>query len=608
MSNSLRSHLAARLVERIAAHGDRHLTLDEMADLYCRKYRIVKRWLAQQHLSKCMTCRMRQEHLEGRHAARMLRLYSDSLGPLDSRLSYKPRAEFANWLALQAREPAYSGALTRRSTMLPVRRYAFYSACAGIVLGILGGSASYWYRSPNLSATAFLMRSEKLEAPSQSAAFPVVHQTIEIRTSTQRMERSLYWDIQGKRQPKQVQLVRNNEQLRHALETAGVNWEQPISAAAYQSWHDRQHTQADRVRRTGVHLLTLTTTVADGAVAEESLTVRDSDFHPVRRTVDFRTSGTVEIAEVDFKLLPWSAVGAGIFEPLPDASQAGLTATRDVVSPPSHGLHAPVLPSEAQLDEAELAARLILNQLHADSGEQIELHRLPQNIEVDGLVQTDERKRELTTQLMTVPRLKVAILSVPDLEKHPVTQVGSVSVRAADLPDNASALGSYLLAQGSTTDTVNAAAQHLFNSALAVSQETQAIADLRARFRITRDMTVVSSATLSELIYSHHLRLEAALLEERLFLEKTGGIPATERTPSEPVHTDAAGNTSLIDAARNLALSRELTQTQAPAVRTAAAIFADMSDTVTHLFVDARAVYARPEDDSTLNIHASGKR
>src|SRR6201999_2346890 len=109
-----------------------------------------------------------------------------------------------------------------------------------------------------------------------------------------------------------------------------------------------------------------TTTVPGGLVEQQSLTVRDTDFHPVRRTVSLRESGTVEIAEVDFKILPWSAVNADIFEPV---DTAGITAA----SNPARVLSFPRMPevlTEDQLDEAELAARLVLNQLHADTGEQ----------------------------------------------------------------------------------------------------------------------------------------------------------------------------------------------------------------------------------------------
>ena len=182
---------------------------------------------------------------------------------------------------------------------------------------------------------------------------------------------------------------------------------------AYQDWHDRQRVRQDQIRRSSGNLLVLTTTIPSGDVVEQSLTVRGTDFHPVIRTVEFRNRETVEIAELDYHVLPWTAAEANLFLP---ENISGTTILR--VSPLSSCFHLMPL-TEGQLDEAELGVRLVLNKLHADTGEQTQIERSTSGVEVKGLVETDKRKRELMDQLQIVPRLKISILSMEELRRRP---------------------------------------------------------------------------------------------------------------------------------------------------------------------------------------------
>src|ERR1700753_2096846 len=115
---------------------------------------------------------------------------------------------------------------------------------------------------------------------------------------------------------------------------------------------------------------------------------------------------------------------------------------------PLPSLHRPLAPTPEQLDETELTARLILNQLAADTGEQIAIHRLPDVIEVDGLVETEEGKRQLETHLASVPRLKLVLQSAAHMREAPLVGGESVSVQATSLPDHPSALEKYLQSRG----------------------------------------------------------------------------------------------------------------------------------------------------------------
>ncbi len=123
-----------------------------------------------------------------------------------------------------------------------------------------------------------------------------------------------------------------------SLASAGVDWNEPLSASGYQRWHDSQRVRQDEVTRIGHNLLKLTTVSAQGAVEQQSLTVREMDFHPVQRTIEFRDgSNTVEIAELEFKILPWQAVDASLFEPAMSSNAVSdAVNTRQVIPFPIH--------------------------------------------------------------------------------------------------------------------------------------------------------------------------------------------------------------------------------------------------------------------------------
>jgi len=371
---------------------------------------------------------------------------------------------------------------------------------------------------------------------------------------------------------------------------AGLDWDEPISASNYQGWHDHQHVREDKIVRAGSHLLKLTTTVPEGLVAEQSLTVRDTDFHPVRRTVAFRDRRTVEIAEVDFKILPWSAVDANIFEPEARIEAEATMAPAGVLSFP----RMPETLPEGELDETELGARLILNQLHADTGEQIEIDRVPQEVEVKGLVETDERKRELQAQLRVVPHLKISIQSLADLTNNHGVNDPVSNIATASMPDQPSPLETYLRLNGQSLGTVNVLAHRLFDNALAISQESKAINDLQTRFVPDEQKTVIASATVVQLIYSHRERLLASLKQERELLAEAQGDPADEDAPPSP-------ESSLMESAlKNLALCKELTQTSTVPTRNAEKIVAEMSVVAADLNREAHETNLKPKGNSAL--------
>ena len=564
-----------------------------LAKLYCRELSLLGLWAAKRHLARCAECRecrRRKQRLEGPRAARMLALYRASVNDAEMSLPVKPRAVFTQWLQRVLREAAAQDARRDAAVLfeahgggfqVSVRSLAF-ALVLTLAVGVSITALLRWQKSPGIGADDFLVRAAKVESIGFSTP-GVIHQTVRIKTARMNVQRSLYWDRQGVRRVKGVALDKSEQELRAKLDAAGVDWDQPISATSYRNWQNH-HARVDRIARSGTHLMTVTATAAEGDVAEESLTVRETDMHPVERKIDFRNHETVEIAELDYSILPWNAVVASIFEPLNSLAERRTPAFVPLPSVQT--------PTPGQLDEDELSARLILNRMHADEGEQIEIRRLPEAVEVDGVVESEERKRQLITQLMMAPRLKISIQSESDWKAS--QSIASIRVEERSLPDTPSALAVYERSRGRSVDESSNLARQLFDEALAVSHEANAIADLNSRYNRNGQMPVVASATLETLIYSHHERLEEALRKEHVLLRSLGQTGAASAS-------NRALGTLVEEAARNLALMKELTQTNLPATRKAEAIFADLSSAADRIAVSAAKSYGPSSVDSARN-------
>ena len=574
-----------------------HLSDDRLASLICGELSLWERWGARQHLATCWHCRLRKDELEGRRADDFFEGYLKIRRK--EKLPKEPEMEFSHKLRLQIQSTAPKEEKAIRFPRIPLPELSFMNPAlvTAIVCGFVAFlSLAFWWqqRSPQISSNALLVQAEKWDTPSLASALGVVYQPVRITLSKQSkkatIDRSIYRDTQGKRQPKQVKLDAAEQQLQDTLTEAGLDWNEPLSASGYQNWHDRQRVREDNIVRAGSHLLRLTTTDPDGLVAEQSLTVRDTDFHPVKRTVELRDNSTVEIAELDFKILPWSAVDANVFEPFGNAASSIAANSARVLPFP----RLPEVLTEGQRDEAELGARLILNQLHADSGAQIEILRGPQSITVNGLVETEEQRRGLQARLQMVPHVTPSIQSAENIRRNPSLGDSIQSLAVASMPDQPSPLKTYLQARGRSVAEINDLGQRLFNSVLTVSQESKEIADLQARFGPEEHRTALASATLAELMYSHRQRLDAALKHERELLAETQSAPVSGQAA-------AARASSLFEAAdRNLSLAKELTQTHSPAVRSADKILAEMSVTMDDLATRLHESYGKSQSNSAL--------
>src|SRR5207244_1650186 len=140
-------------------------------------------------------------------------------------------------------------------------------------------------------------------------------------------------------------------------------WEDPLSPASYRAWHDNLSQRRDEVVQATRELITLKTTTADGPIVEASITARTADFHSVAEQFRLRDMRLVEISELAWEIMPLDAVNPTTF--VVEPPRLSVVPTMVLSLPPG--------PTDAELAESELRARLTLHAERADLGEEIEL-------------------------------------------------------------------------------------------------------------------------------------------------------------------------------------------------------------------------------------------
>jgi hypothetical protein len=566
------------VLEVLVANVGTHLSDDTLSRVVSGELPSARSRRAKRHLSKCWKCRSRHEELE-RAAMGFVELHKQIATPNPPEAP-EWREMFLARLDQAASEIAPAPWWSRfvfhlRSAWLanmnPVIASVVVVAVACLTLLVI------WQRSiPSVSAAELLERAETSENSLSHTNQPgVVYQKIHIRSKYGTLDRDLYRDREGRRQPKSEAVSDRMAMVKAKLSIAGVSWDDPLSASSYKAWHDKQVVERDVVRRPEKSLLKLTTKTEGGVVVQESLTVREADFHPVKRTVELVDLGTVEIEELNYAVLSWDAVNAGMFEsPLPPVSPA----------PPAALPRAPsarLLPSPQQLEDAELQARLALNHVNADTSEQIRVERSDTAVEIKGIVETEERKQQLITSLRSIPHVSSSILSVEELRTQPRSESSVTSVQQYSSVGQPSPLQQYMTKKGLTGVDLNRVSRELLDACLVVQREASGLSELQSRFSSTEQLSVASRSALNELKTNHLAGLVAGLDAEvaqlgELDLPSVPDVPLTSSIDVSEIDLEPQVRTHQL-------LCQELITGGGDQQRSAAAIASDIFASVDRL-------------------------
>ena len=469
--------------------------------------------LAQRHLNRCSKCRA--EHRRIVRTALDIVEYRQAalkrIGPLPSakRELFIRRLDAELW---SARRPWWRRLLPRPEILAyATSPPALISALILIVAGLVTVSVLRW-PVPTVSAAEFMDRAVVSDRrPAQLPRSGVICRRLLIKTGQKTLEHPIYRDLSGHRQRKYARVGREEADLAARLALAGVNWDDPLSAASFKSWHDRQVHPVDKVQSSGDGLLTMSTRLPSTDILQESLTVAGDSFHPVQRTVEYRAIGKIEVSEISVAVLSADKANQLFFELQPENSSA-------IRSIPA----GPLLPTDAQLNETELLARLTLNRLSADTGEQIEITRDAKQVRVNGVVETEERKQQLSQSLQAMPFLAVTIHSFDDLRSVSAPRSPAPPAHQQSTLAHISPLEEYFVDHGRSRDDLGRISAGLFNCSLSISRSSRSIEQIALRFSSADDLTSAAIRARDELLSRSVEMLINDLKEQEGLLRETG--------------------------------------------------------------------------------------
>ena len=549
-----------------------------------------------QHLSQCWTCLARKQKLQNT----MLAVVEYEQALLAPFIPPPPNAEERLLARLhgEQRSPARSwfGSLVYRFPALPELKMNPVLATAVVVLLATAAVVAIWIRAGAtvVSAHEFIQRVEESDRSRLADKDGVVFQRVRIRTPQRDYERSVYYDLRRRRHSRQAHLASEEELIKSRLAAAGVDWDDPLSAGSFLVWHDRSQSPEDSVAGGSGGLLTLTTDVSRGPVAAESLTVRNTDFHTVARTIQFRESGTIEIAELDYAVLAWNAVNDSIFEaPIPAEPPT-----------PSSAILVPGLSAKI-LDEAELRARLALNRVNADATEPLVFSRSDTILQISGIVESAARKKELMAQLKPLPHVTASILSVDDIDSARPIRPAEISGGAQEADPDAvgpSPLSELYQKHDLNQADMSGVSRKILDSAVTIQQESAALRQLITRFPAQSLLNEEGRAARDELLTRHWTSLQNALAIQEDTITSVQKISAIRlNTPPSPQPSPDQDLEASVGRLRTL--TTELISGSRTSPRAAEPILADMLESIADVRRAAHTIRTEFRAASQLETH-----
>lgn len=429
-----------------------------------------------------------------------------------------------------------------------------------------------WQEPNRVQPAEFLQRAAAAERKNvQSGRSGAILQQVSIRSSQGAFERSIYRDPEGKRQMKEQTLDEKKAHLKKRLAEAGINWDAPLSAASFQEWHAHSHIKSESVRSTGNKLLTLCVDTEGSDIEQETITIRTSDFHPVGRTAEFRDLGTVEIAELNYAVVPWATVNRDLFandsigsSPLADSPRSLRLPERQRPIP------------DAELDLTELDVRTALHDLHADFTDRLTISRSVTGIQISGLVEDDEQKSQIKRRLDFIPHVSTNLTTISDASRQPKETSPPGNVHLVSEVAEPSVLESFLQKQGRGRDVSNDLADRFFAASTALVRANNALLQLQQHFA-PKKLSPDALDLYHRLITSWYGELDIALRRESEAIQQTG-IQMAPNAAMRPEPIDMAAGIE-----NNRTLLKELIGHDASGTRTAPVVLADLTHSVESL-------------------------
>ncbi len=420
---------------------------------------------------------------------------------------------------------------------------------------------------------AAVVLARAIEASAKHPATGIQQQQVRITTRGVTLERTLRTDLAHKLRAKQAAAAPAEVKLRQALESAHVGWNDPLSPAGFTEWKEEHHDRsASSIERNG-KLLIVTTKVSSGDVREESLTLNAETLHAVGRTVRFSDSTDVQIAELDYRILPLAESDPAWFEGVSPAPASTVLASPPALHIAAHKSGEQATPGE--LDLAELNVLLAFAELHADGQERLVIKRRAADILVEGLVASPERKSEIERRLRQVPKTSTLITTFATLEASASAPALPSSVAVGESSSAASPLEVYSRKLHLPPEQVRALHASLLEAAIELRRSATELSSLGSRFPAD-SLTAQTASLRTTLTHLYASRIKTASAREKQALEILG-------VAAVPSQRAAAEVTAAAAALRNAQLCLELISQQDPVLRPAESILQELAVAVAAL-------------------------
>jgi hypothetical protein len=563
-----------------------HLSEKTLTCMVTGELSLVRRFLAKRHLNRCSSCGPRYERrfCVVSDIVAYRRSMMNRLEPMDS----EGRDRFISRLDMLLEESRTRPWWKRFPARLEIRSsVSSVPALLGVLvlmIAVITLSPNFRGSLPIVSAAEFLNRavvSDHRTAGTNDSKTTCRH--VLIKTTHAIIDHARYCDFRS-RQPIPTKLRSEDANLAERLARAGVNWDDPLSAVSFKTWHDKQSGPKDEIRSSGSGLLTLRTSLSPADSPEivgESLTVREENFHPIRRIVEDRKLGTIEISEGSPNFFVAEKADPVTFEETPSTSE--------MVTPEVARTE---LPSSVQLNETELEARLTLDRMNADTGEQIEITRDAKEVRVKGLVESEDRKKELKQSLQGLPFLAVAIRSLDDFKSDPSSTPETTAGNQQSAHSQASPLEDYFVRQGRSRVDMSRISAALFSCALAIGRSSQLIEQIALRFSSDEHLSHAAIHARDILLSRVIARLLEDLNKQRNLLDETGiAIDLSVPNFEDPI-PDRIDLVRL--AQRNAVATTELISNTGESSRSEQSIAAELAETISKLRTAGLAISPQP--------------
>jgi anti-sigma factor RsiW len=275
--------------------------------------------------------------------------------------------------------------------MFPPRPAVRWAATGAIAVAVVCTIAYQWREAPSVQAAALLKK-----AVAVADARPRPARRIRIRTASQQLTRVI-----GAGQP-----ASDAPAIERLFRSANYNWDDPLSARAFETWRDQLPVKRDEVaaiedpQSPDRNSYRIQTTTDSSELVSAILKLRMTDFEPLEGRFEFRNRDWVEMTELTDQPNEPASTVAGATGGMP--RQPGMPPDR--VEPSAEPSAEPMNPAGVAEELQVVAA---LHQVGADLGDPVEIARVSGQILVSGTGIPPQHQKQIHEALDSMPGVVV---------------------------------------------------------------------------------------------------------------------------------------------------------------------------------------------------------